>query len=69
MWKRQKQLIFGRSKSTLMKEVGNRSESVAKGAGTWKRKQFFQNQALPDFQTGYNCRGKSLTIIILFLGT
>ena len=24
----------------------------------WKRKQFFQNQALPDFQTGYIRWGK-----------
>ena len=24
----------------------------------WKRKQFFQNQALTDFQTGYNRWGK-----------
>ena len=34
-----------------MKEVGSGSESVEKD---WKRKQFFQNQALPDFQSSYN---------------
>ena len=25
---------------------------------SWKRKKFLQNQALPDFQTGYNRWGK-----------
>ena len=25
---------------------------------SWKQKQFFQNPALPDFQTGFNRSGK-----------
>ena len=50
--------FFGsRSGSALMKEVGSElgSQSVEKEL---ERKQFFQNQVLPDFQTGYNRWGK-----------
>ena len=38
-----------------MKEVGSGSESVEKEL---EAEVFFQNQALPDFQTGYSLWGK-----------
>ena len=54
-WKRWKRLIFCGSGSTLMKEVGSGSElgseSVEKEL---EAEAIFQNQAFPDFQTGYN---------------
>ena len=59
--KRWKRFIFCGSGSTLMKEVGSGSElgseSVEKEP---EAEAFFQNQALPDFQPGYNRWGNLL---------
>ena len=44
-----------------MKELEAEANSEAKVLKrSRKRKQFFQNQALPDFQPGYNRWGKML---------
>ena len=43
-----------------MKEVEAEANSEAKVLKrSRKRKQFFQSQTLPDFQTGYNRKGKT----------
>ena len=48
LWKRKRKHF---DKKRLEAEANSGAKVLKR---SWKRKHFFQNQALPDFQTGYN---------------